>query len=420
MQHEPATDPLLGHLLDESYRIDSWLADGGMATIYRGTQVLLDRPVAIKVMRSDLRQDPETRLRFKRELKLSRTISHPNVVSVYDGGVIETGQTYLVMEYLVGHTLDQEVDEAGLATEYALELFVQLCDAVEAIHKHGLLHRDLKPSNVFLVKGRPTRRTSGVRVKVLDFGLVRQADDRAATSLTKERATLGTAGYLAPEQIQSKEPPDQRTDIYALGGLLAFMLTGENPFTSPSMKAAVREGPGSGRDRGPQMATIGRQLFGGPSEHVLERLPPVPGIRALIEQALAREPSSRFASVAALREAILELALPDAGQELAARLATARPGKPRESEFHTDAVPLDGLVEPEITIDEYPAPMRLISRSVLDVLRTASGPLSTAEIRDRLRHENTLDIDAYVRVLETLADDLLVIAGAGSWRIRLG
>jgi serine/threonine-protein kinase len=395
---------LLGQLLDESYRIDSWLTDGGMATIYRGTQVLLDRPVAIKVMRSDLRQDPETLLRFKRELKLSRTVSHPNVVSVYDGGVIETGQTYLVMEYLVGHTLDHELrgdQEAGLATEYALELFVQLCDAVEAIHKHGLLHRDLKPSNVFLVLGRPTRRTSGVRVKVLDFGLVRQADDQAATSLTNERATLGTAGYLAPEQIQSTAPPDQRADIYALGGLLAFMLTGQNPFTSPSMKA-----------------TIGRQLFGGPSERVLERLPAVPGMRALVEQALAREPSQRFASVAALREAVLELALPDPEHDLAARLATARPGKPRESEFHTDAVPLEGLVESESTLDDYPAPMRLISRSVLDVLRSAGGPLSTAEIRDRLRHETTLDIDAYVRVLESLADDLLVIAGAGSWRIR--
>jgi serine/threonine protein kinase len=412
VQQEPANDPLLGHLLDESYRIDSWLTDGGMATIYRGTQVLLDRPVAIKVMRSELRQDPEARLRFKRELKLSRTISHPNVVSVYDGGVFETGETYLVMEYLVGHTLDQEVSEigeAGLATEYALELFVQLCDAVEAIHESGLLHRDLKPSNVFLVKGRPTRRTSGVRVKVLDFGLVRQADDRAATSLTKERATLGTAGYLAPEQIQSKAPPDQRADIYALGGLLAFMLTGHNPFASPSLQAAIQAS---------MQATIGRQLFGGPSEHVLERLPAVPGMRALVERALAREPGQRFPSVAALREAILELALPDPDHELAARLATARPGKPRESEFHTDAVPLDGLVEPETTIDDYPAPMRLISRSVLDVLRSAGGPLSTAEIRDRLRHETTLDIDAYVRVLEALADDLLVIAGAGSWRIR--
>jgi serine/threonine protein kinase len=405
VQHEDANDPLLGHLLDESYRIDSWLTEGGMATIYRGTQVLLDRPVAIKVMRSELRQDPETRLRFKRELKLSRTISHPNVVSVYDGGVIETGQTYLVMEYLVGHTLDHEVDpartEAGLETQYAIELFVQLCDAVEAIHKHGLLHRDLKPSNVFLVQGRPTRRTSGVRVKVLDFGLVRQADDRAATSLTKERATLGTAGYLAPEQIQSTAPPDQRADIYALGGLLAFMLTGQNPFVSPSMKA-----------------TIGRQLFGGPSERVLERLPAIPGLRALVEQALAREPSQRFPSVAAMRETMLELALPDPDHELAARLATARPGKPRESEFHTDAVPLDGLGEAQTSIDDYPAPLRQIARSVLDVLRTAGGPLSTAEIRDRLRHENTLDIDAYVRVLETLADDLLVIAGAGSWRIR--
>jgi serine/threonine protein kinase len=389
-----------GTVLDDVYRVDEWLAEGGMATIYRGTQLLLERPVAIKVMRSDLRRDPEARLRFERELQLSRTVSHPNVVRVYDGGVDEFGQIYLIMEFLVGETLDRQVPEEGLPLDYAIELFVQLCDGVEAIHETGLLHRDLKPSNVFLCQGRPTRRTSGTRVKVLDFGLVRRVDDRAATSLTKDRRILGTAGYLAPEQISSDRPPDPRADIYALGGLFAFMLLGDSPFASPS-----------------HTGTLSRQLFEGPSHELLDRLPQVPGLRRLIEKALAREPVARFASVAALREAVLELELPGAEPEFVARLTTARPGKPRESEFHTDAIPLDDLDEPERVIEDYPAPLRLMAVSVLDVLRKASAPLSTAEIRDRLRHETTLDIDAYVRVLETLTDDALVSAGAGSWRI---
>lgn len=403
MQHA-SHDPLIGRVFEDTYRVDEWLADGGMATIYRGTQLLIDRPVAIKVMRSDLRRDPDAQLRFTRELKLSRTVSHPNVVRVFDGGMIEVGQTYLVMEYLVGETLERQVPEHGLPSEYTFELFVQLCDGVEAIHKTGLLHRDLNPSNVFLCKGRPTRRTSGVRVKVLDFGLVRQADDRAATSLTRSRTILGTAGYLAPEQVQSDAPPDRRADIYALGGLLAFMLTGTSPFASDS-----------------QRATIGRQLFGEPSQEVLDRLPNIDGLRALIERALALQPAARFPSVAALREMVLELDLPGPEHELVARLTATRPGKPRESEFHTDAVPLDlDLDQPEAALDDYPAPTRFIALSVLDVLRAAGGPLSTAEIRDRLKHETTLDIDAYVRVLEALADDHLVIAGAGSWRIRQG
>ena len=397
-------DPLIGRVFEDTYRVDEWLAEGGMATIYRGTQLLIDRSVVIKLMRSDLRRDPDTQLRFKRELQLSRTVSHPNVVRVFDGGIIETGQSYIIMEHLVGETLDRQVGEQGLPVEYAFELFVQLCDAVEAIHKSGLLHRDLKPSNVFLCKGRRTRRTSGVRVKVLDFGLVRQADDRAATSLTKERAILGTAGYLAPEQIQSDAPPDQRADIYALGGLLAFMLTGTSPFASPSPRA-----------------TLGRQLQGGPSQRLFERLPDIAGLRPLIERAIAREPGGRFPSVAALREATIDLELPGFDHEIVVRLTSARPGKPRESEFHTDAVPLDhDPSQPEHVVEDYPAPTRQIAQSVLDVLIAAGGPLSTAEIRDRLKHETTLDIDAYVRVLESLADDLLVIAGAGSWRVRQG
>jgi serine/threonine protein kinase len=213
---------------------------------------------------------------------------------------------------------------------------------------------------------------------------------------------LGTAGYLAPEQIDLETEPDQRADIYALGALLAFMVTGTNPFAAPT-----------------QIATLHRQLNTGPSPELLDRLEP-PRLRAIVERALSRDRNRRFPSVAALREAVLEVPLDegrDSTREFALRLAELRPGKPCEADFNTDAIPLDEAPDPDAVIAEYPAPVRQIAKSVVDVLRVADGPLSTSEIRDRTRYECVLDVDAYVRVLAALAEDQLVIAGVGSWRL---
>jgi serine/threonine protein kinase len=396
----PDPHPLIGTILDECYRVEAWMADGGMATVYRGTQLLLDRPIAIKALHHDLSLDSEAMRRFVREVQLARGLSHPNIVRVYDGGLTDDDQAYLVMEYLTGRNLSEFVPEGGLGLELAIELFVQLCDGVEAVHAAGLLHRDLKPSNVFINETR-----WGLNAKVLDFGLARRADSRAANSLTNERAVLGTAGYLAPEQIDIKTEPDHRADIYALGALLAFMVAGQNPFTAPT-----------------KIATLHRQLHEGPSAKLLAQLTP-PRLREIVEQAVARVPAQRFKSVAALREAVLEIPLgnPSEGsRELALRLADLRPGKPREADFNTDAIPLDEAAEAEAIIARYPPPVRQIAISILDVLRAADGPLSTSQIRDRTRYECVLDIDAYVRVLAALAEDQLVIAGVGTWRIGRG
>ena len=384
---------------------------------------MLDRPVAIKALHHDRSLDSDAMRRFVREVRLARQLSHPNIVRVYDGGLTDDDQAYLVMEYLTGRNLDEFVPETGLGLPLAIELFVQLCDGVEAVHAAGLLHRDLKPSNVFVNETR-----WGLNAKVLDFGLARRADSTAANSLTRERSVLGTAGYLAPEQIDVATEPDHRADIYALGALLAFMVAGQNPF-----RAATK------------IATLHRQLHDGPAPEVLVRL--APRVREIVEQAVAREPGRRYPSVAALREAVLEIPRSvESGQsrELALRLAELRPGKPREADFktdrvplhgtpryaggpsghpfldlrfNTDAIPLDEADEADAIIHEYPAPIRQIASSILDVLRAADGPLSTSQIRDRTRYECSLDIDAYNRVLAALAEDQLVIAGVGSWRI---
>lgn len=396
----PSPHPLIGTILDECYRVDDWLADGGMATVYRGTQLLLDRPVAIKALHSELTLDSDAMRRFVREVRLARGLSHPNIVKVYDGGLTDDDQAYLVMEHLSGRNLAEFVPAGGLGLELTLELFVQLCDGVEAVHAAGLLHRDLKPSNVFVTETR-----FGLNAKVLDFGLARRADSTAANSLTGERSVLGTAGYLAPEQIDLHTEPDHRADIYALGALLAFMVVGQNPFAGPT-----------------KIATFHRQLHEGPAPAVLDKLAP-PRLREIVEQALAREPSRRFPSVAALREAVLEIPITLDGEpsrELALRIAELRPGKPREADFNTDAIPLDEAARADAIVAAYPAPIRQIAMSILDVLRAADGPLSTSQIRDRTRYECVLDIDAYLRVLAALSEDQLVIAGVGTWRIVRG
>jgi len=372
-----------------------------MASVYRGTQLLLDRPIAIKALHHNLSVDSDPMRRFVREVRLARELSHPNIIRVYDGGLTEDDQAYLVMEYLTGRNLAEFVPDGGLGLELAIELFVQLCDGVEAVHAAGLLHRDLKPSNVFVSETR-----WGFNAKVLDFGLARRADSSSANSLTGKQAVLGTAGYLAPEQIDLETEPDFRADVYALGALLAFVVTGHNLFAAPT-----------------QIATLHRQLNEGPSAAALARLQP-PALRAIVERAVARQRERRFPSVAALREAVLEIPVTRTGdptsKQFALRLAELRPGKPREADFNTDAIPLDEPADVETVLADYPAPIRQIANSIIDVLRAAEGPLSTAEIRDRTRYECVLDIDAYVRVLAALAEDQLVIAGAGSWRLGRG
>ena len=380
--------PLIGTILDGVYRVDAWMADGGMATVYRGTQLLLDRPVAIKALHDDLDRNGDEARRFVREVELARGLSHPNIVKVYDGGLTEDDQLYLVMECLEGRNLADHVGDTGpLPFVQALPLFVQLCDGVEAVHAAGLLHRDLKPSNVFV-----TRTRKGLAIKVLDFGLARQADT-SANSLLMHDTVLGTAGYLAPEQIDLGFTPDQRADVYALGALLAFILVGANPFKAPTM-----------------LATLQQQMEG-PSRELLAELPAK--LAEVIRKALAPLPAQRYANVSALREAVLEVPREATGRH---PTLPVRPGKPVEADFNTDAIPLDIQVDAQHKIAEYPIHLRAIANLVLDVLRTAGKPLTTSEIRDRTRYQCQLDVDAYLRVLAALANDQLIVAGVGTWR----
>ncbi len=212
--------PPVGRLLDGRYRVESLIATGGMATVYLGTDTRLDRTVALKIMHAELANDEDFVRRFVGEARSVARLSHPNVVGVYDQGA--DGRTlYLAMEYVPGRTLRDLLNERGrLSPREALDIMEGVLGGLGAAHAAGLAHRDVKPENVLL--------TSDYAVKVADFGLARML---AGTSHTKTGMLIGTAAYLAPEQV-SRGVADARTDVYAAGILLFEMLTGQQPHTA--------------------------------------------------------------------------------------------------------------------------------------------------------------------------------------------
>jgi eukaryotic-like serine/threonine-protein kinase len=210
-------DPLGGHVLDGRYRIESRIAVGGMATVYRAVDTRLDRVLALKVMHPSLATDGEFVERFIREAKAAARLDHTNVVGVYDQGT-DGGYVYLAMEYVAGCTLRDILRERGaLQPRAALDILEPVLAALGAAHRAGLVHRDMKPENVLI--------GDDGRVKVADFGLVRAVGTDTSTSTG---SVLGTVSYLAPEQIEHGLA-DQRSDVYACGVLLYEMLTGAKP-----------------------------------------------------------------------------------------------------------------------------------------------------------------------------------------------
>jgi serine/threonine-protein kinase len=263
----PVPDPLLGRLLDGRYRLDTPIARGGMATVYAATDSRLDRPVAVKVMRPGLADDPEFVERFAREARAAARLSSPEVVAVHDQGTdAETGTAYLVMERVSGGTLRDVLREEGaLQPARALDLLEPVLVALAAAHAAGLVHRDVKPENVLL--------SADGRVKVADFGLARAIETSSVTATTG--VLIGTVAYLAPEQVEHGRT-DTRTDVYAAGILLFELLTGAPPYASESpMTVAYRHV----HDDVP------------PPSQIVEGVPA--GLDDLVVRATRRDPSAR-------------------------------------------------------------------------------------------------------------------------------
>ena len=213
-------DALIGRTLDGRYRVLRRIADGGMATVYLGVDERLDREVALKVMRPHLVHDESFVTRFRREARSAASLSHPNVVAVYDQGE-DDGTVFLAMEYVPGLTLREVLHEEGpLSPRAALDVLEPVLLALAEAHAKGLIHRDVKPENVII--------NDNGTVKVADFGLARAVSSQTVTSTSG--LLLGTVAYLSPEQVE-RGVADARSDVYAAGLVLFEMLTGTKAFT---------------------------------------------------------------------------------------------------------------------------------------------------------------------------------------------
>src|SRR6266487_1520329 len=280
----------VGQLLGGRYHVDSRIARGGMATVYLGTDTRLDRVVALKIAHPELSDDAEFVRRFIGEARSAARLSSPNVVAIFDQGS-DKRLHYIAMEYVPGRTLRQLLNERGrLGVREALDIMSGVLTGLAAAHEAGFAHRDVKPENVLLT-------TSGV-VKVADFGLARSV---AGAVQTKGGVIIGTAAYLAPEQV-SGGTSDARTDVYAAGIMLFELLTGAQPHTGESPLAVAFKHV--------------NEVVPAPSS-MTPGLPPA--LDALVALATSRNPDLRPADAGQFLQAISEVrrGLPIAGTQAA-------------------------------------------------------------------------------------------------------
>jgi tRNA A-37 threonylcarbamoyl transferase component Bud32 len=220
----------VGAMVDNKYRVDSIIGQGGMGAVFKAWDVRLERPVAIKVVRPHLISDPEARARFNRESKIIARLQHPSIVTVYDYGNLADGGAFLVMEFVPGEDLrhflkrEKQLDAARMSV-----LMAGICGGVEIAHKAGIFHRDLKPENILLPDG-------GTGPKVLDFGVAKLTNSSSGDGGTMSvvGTIVGTPAYMAPEQLRG-EAVDARADVYSLGVMAYEMLTMRQPYTGSSI-----------------------------------------------------------------------------------------------------------------------------------------------------------------------------------------
>ena len=218
---------MTGEILGGRYSILDTIGEGGMAIVYRAKDMLLNRVVAIKVLRGQYASDSEFRERFRREAQSAAALSHPNIVNVYDVGE-DSGSNYIVMEWVDGQTLNDIIMRDGrLTVDVVADYSVQILDALDHAHRSGVIHRDIKPHNILI--------TRDGRVKVTDFGIARAA---SASALTEAGQVIGTVNYTSPEQARGASATAE-SDIYSLGVVMYEMLTGRLPFVGDTPVAVA-------------------------------------------------------------------------------------------------------------------------------------------------------------------------------------
>jgi eukaryotic-like serine/threonine-protein kinase len=339
-------------VLDNRYDVGRKLGSGGMGEVFLARDRVLGRDVALKVLRTQYAGDSEFAERFKREARSAASLSHPNIVQVYDRGETEDGSSYIAMEYVPGGTLKEKIVGSGpLGTREAAALGAQVAEALEAAHERGMVHRDIKPQNVLL--------TDRGDAKVADFGIARAG---SSVTISRTGSVMGTAGYMSPEQALG-EPATPKSDLYSLGVVLYEALTGELPYTADNPIAV-------------SMKHVNEPLR--PPREIDPTIPE--GMNALVSRLMAKNPEDRYASADELADDLWKISR---GREPTAAAVAAVP-------THQQRAPVAASSPTRKVPASRPSPVRqrrrripwflilvaaiLFTLGALGILRSVAGP----------------------------------------------
>lgn len=380
---EESTSKLLGTTFADQYEVIAEIGEGGMGMVYKARDIETERYVAVKVLHKRLLREPTSKKRFEQEARAAMSLAHPNLISVYRYGFIDSTIPYLVMEFIDGFGLDDELREVGqLDLPTFLDLFIQCCNGLKHAHQKRIIHRDLKPSNVMLVKN-----GDSTQVKIVDFGVSKMLEKEITNQdLTQEDQLIGSPYYMSPEQCKG-EMVDARADIYALGCLMYQALTGFVPLAGDNA-----------------LQTIGKHICEAPLPLMAVRpdLHIPASLQNCILKALEKEPDDRQANVDVLQNQLQAIMDEHIEKPVVPELEAAAP-----THFLVDVG--------DLPASTYQAALKvqMLLRSGSMTLTQAAAALDRAHLQGGMivTEGLTNDIPADLKGIETPVEAILVEAG---------